>query len=236
MAGAKAIAKNNINGARHAVIGEPTNMKPVRMHKGMMMESIQLTGLSGHSSNPAHGHNALEAMHAVMSNLLGWRDELQHTYKNPLFAVPVPTMNFGHIHGGDNPNRICGDCELQIDIRPLPGMSVVDLRHELHQRLSDTLEGNDIQLKTITLFDGVDAMETDREAAIVKAVEKVTGTASDAVAFGTEAPYYNRLGVESIVFGPGNIAQAHQPNEYLHLQTITPYSTALKKLIRQFCC
>ena len=106
MAGAKAIARHGLDNARHAVIGEPTDMKPIRMHKGMMMESIQLTGLSGHSSDPKHGRNAMEAMHKVMSDLLLWRSELQNKYNNPLFAVPVPTMNFGHIHGGDNPNRI----------------------------------------------------------------------------------------------------------------------------------
>jgi len=235
MAGAKAIAKNNINGARHAVIGEPTNMKPIRMHKGMMMESIQLTGLSGHSSNPAHGHNALEAMHEVMSNLMRWREELQNRYKNPLFAVPVPTMNFGHIHGGDNPNRICGDCELQIDLRPLPGMPIIDLRHELHQRLSDTLHGHKIKLKTVPLFDGVDAMETDANAEIVKAVEKLTNTTTEAVAFSTEAPYYNAMGIETVILGPGNIAQAHQPDEYIDLVNITPFTQTLKQLIQQFC-
>ena len=199
------------------------------------MESIQLTGLSGHSSNPAYGHNALEAMHEVMSNLLLWRNELQNQYKNPLFAVPVPTMNFGHIHGGDNPNRICGDCELQIDLRPLPGMSIVDLRHELHQRISNTLEGRNIQLKTIPLFDGVDAMETSANAEIVKIVEKLTNTTSEAVAFSTEAHYFNAMGLESIILGPGNIAQAHQPDEFIDMNTIRPFTQHLKSLIQTFC-
>lgn len=235
MAGARAIAKQGLNNARHAIIGEPTNMKPVRMHKGMMMESIQLTGLSGHSSNPAHGHNALEAMHKVMGNLLQWRDELQTQYRNPLFAVPVPTINFGHIHGGDNPNRICGACELQIDLRPLPGMSVVDLRHELKQRLSKTLEGNNITINMVSLFEGVDAMETDENARIVRAVEKLTDTTAGTVAFGTEAPYYDQMGIESIVFGPGNIAQAHQPDEYIEIDTISPFVQHLRDLIQKFC-
>jgi len=235
MAGAKAIVDHGINNARHAVIGEPTNMKPVRMHKGMMMESIQLTGLSGHSSNPEHGHNALEAMHKVMGNLLRWRDELQAQYNNPLFAVPVPTLNFGHIHGGDNPNRICGACELQIDLRPLPGMSVIDLRDELHQRLSETLLDSNIRIETTSLFEGVDAMETDAETEIVVAVEKLTNSPAGAVAFGTEAPYYKQLGIDTIIFGPGNIAQAHQPDEYLEMQALTPFTHQLKTLIHKFC-
>ncbi|RKZ61465.1 MAG: acetylornithine deacetylase, partial [Gammaproteobacteria bacterium] len=118
MSGAKAIAKHAdkfaLNNARYAVIGEPTNMIPVRMHKGMMMEAIQLTGSAGHSSNPALGNNALEAMHQVITELLTWRSELQNKYKNPLFQVPVPTMNFGHIHGGANPHRLSARSQPQI--------------------------------------------------------------------------------------------------------------------------
>ena len=70
MSGAKALTAKHLPNARHAVIGEPTSLKPIRMHKGMMMESIQLTGLAGHSSNPDLGNSALEAMHRVMSELL----------------------------------------------------------------------------------------------------------------------------------------------------------------------
>ena len=56
-----------------------------------------------------------------------------------MFEVPEPTIKFGHIHGGYNPNRICGSCELQIDIRPLPGMKISDLRYEMQQRLKHVL-------------------------------------------------------------------------------------------------
>jgi acetylornithine deacetylase len=240
MSGAKAIAQHatrlGINNARYAVIGEPTNMQPVRMHKGMMMEAIQLTGQAGHSSNPALGNNALEAMHKVISELLHWRDELQARYKNPLFEVPVPTMNLGHIHGGDNPNRICGSCELQLDIRPLPGMRVDDLRVEMQQRLKNVLYGTNIQFKTVALFDGVDAMETDKQSDLVKLVESMTNTESQAVAFGTEAPYYNALGLETIVMGPGSIRQAHQPDEYIEMKTLNPAVDIIRQLIVHYCC
>ena len=239
MAGAKAIAKDankfGITNARYAVVGEPTNMKPIRMHKGMMMESIQLIGQAGHSSNPALGNNALEAMHKVISELLLWRDELQAKYKSPLFEVPVPTMNLGHIHGGDNPNRICGSCELQIDIRPLPGMKISDLRFEMQQRLKNVLRGTNIQMKTIPLFDGVDAMFTSENSELVKLAEKMTNTESQSVAFGTEAPYYNELGLETIVMGPGSINQAHQPDEYIEMKAINPAVEIIRKLITHYC-
>jgi len=239
MSGAKAIASQasqlGINNARYAVVGEPTDMKPIRMHKGMMMEAIQLTGQAGHSSDPALGNNALEAMHKVIGELMIWRDELQSRYHNPMFEVPVPTMNFGHIHGGDNPNRICGSCELQIDIRPLPGMKIDDLRQEMKQRLKKVLHETGIQFKTVALFDGVNATETDKQSDLVKITEKMTNTESQAVAFGTEAPYYNELGLETIVMGPGSIKQAHQPDEYIEIKTLNPAVDIIRRLIMHYC-
>lgn len=239
MAGAKALSAHaggiGLDRARYAVVGEPTGMKPVRLHKGMMMESIQLTGRSGHSSNPALGNNAMEAMFKVMAELMRWREQLQQQYNNPLFEVPVPTMNFGHIHGGDNPNRICGHCELQLDIRPLPGMKVSELRAEMQQRLKQVLRDTGIQLKTTALFDGVDAMETARNAELVQLAEKMTGSESQAVAFGTEAPYYSALGMQTIVMGPGNINQAHQPDEYIEMATIEPAVDIIRRLVGHYC-
>ena len=239
MSGAKAIAKNagalGLNNARAAVIGEPTNMKPIRMHKGMMMEAIQLTGHAGHSSDPSLGNNALEAMHKVIGELLRWRDELQSKYNNPLFEIPVPTMNLGHIHGGDNPNRICGSCELQIDIRPLPGMKLEDLRIEMQQRLKQVLNDTGIQLKTVSLTDGFDAMDTAKSAEIVLLAEKMTASESQIVAFGTEAPYYNSMGLETIVMGPGSINQAHQPDEYIEIKSLDPAVDIIRQLIVHYC-
>jgi len=239
MSGAKAIAHNakqlGLHHARAAVIGEPTNMKPIRMHKGMMMESIQLTGRAGHSSDPSLGNNALEAMHRVIGELLSWREELQSKYKNSLFEIPVPTMNFGHIHGGDNPNRICGSCELQLDIRPLPGMKLDDLRAEMKQRLKHVLQETGIQLKTTPLTDGFDAMDTDKNAEIVNLAEKMTDSESQIVAFGTEAPHYNSIGLETIVMGPGSIKQAHQPDEYIEMKSLNPAIDITRQLIAHYC-
>ena len=235
MSGARALSAGQLSGARFTLIGEPTGLKPVRMHKGMMMEAIRLTGLSGHSSNPALGNSALEAMHKVMTELLKWRDELQAANRNPLFDIPVPTMNLGHIHGGDNPNRICGHCELQIDIRPLPGMKLEDLRNELDQRLHKSLAGTMVSYETEALFDGVPAIETPADSQLVTTAEKLTGATANAVAFSTEAPFYNNLGMDTIVLGPGHINQAHQPNEYLALTQIEPMVGLVKALVHRFC-
>ncbi len=235
MSGARALSASHLAGARFALIGEPTGLKPVRMHKGMMMEAIRLTGLSGHSSDPALGNSALEAMHKVMTELLQWREQLQQANKNPIFEVPVPTMNLGHIHGGDNPNRICGQCELQIDIRPLPGMKLSDLRAELDQRLTSVLANSGIRYQTITLLDGVEAMETAANSAIVKTTEALTGSMAEAASYATEAPYLNAIGIETVVMGPGKIQQAHQPDEYIDAIMMHKYIKMIRQLIQQHC-
>ena len=235
MAGARALVERDALHARHALIGEPTGMRPVRMHKGMMMEAIRLHGHAGHSSDPALGKSALEAMHRVITALLAWRQELQATWHDPLFAVPVPTMNLGHIHGGDNPNRICADCELHIDLRPLPGMDINELRQAIRQRVTDTLQGSGIRAVFEALFEGVPAMTTDPDAPIVRLAEHLTGHTAEAVAFGTEAPYLQQLGIQPVVLGPGDIDQAHQPDEYLAIDRLQPMVDLLRQAVKSVC-
>ena len=235
MAGARALVDANKPQARHAIIGEPTSLKPVRMHKGMMMESIHLRGQSGHSSDPSLGNSALEGMRQVLDALADWREELQAGNHNPLFAIPVPTLNLGYIHGGDNPNRICADCELHIDLRPLPGMPLGELREALQQRLQQTLADSGLELSIKPLFEGTPAMETAEDADIVRASEALTGYSASAAAYGTEGPYFNQMGMNTVVLGPGDIEQAHQPDEYLSEQRIKPTIEVLEKLIGRFC-
>ena len=235
MAGAKALVQAGQPRARHGVIGEPTGLTPVRMHKGMMMEAIRLHGRSGHSSDPALGVNALEGMHRVIAEVLAWRAELQERHRNPAFRVPVPTLNLGHIHGGDNPNRICGDCELQIDLRPLPGMALDELREQLRERLSRLLADSPLRLEVEPLFPGLPAMETPAGAAIVQAAEALTGRAAEAAAFGTEGPFLQALGMDTLILGPGDIDQAHQPDEYLAMDRIAPMVDLIRQLIGRLC-
>lgn len=235
MCGAQALVDIGRQLGRHAVIGEPTGLRPVRMHKGISMETVRLHGKSGHSSNPALGVNALEGMHRVIGEIIAWRSELQQRYRNPLFEVEVPTLNLGHIHGGDNPNRICAECELQFDIRPLPGMEVDALRGELTRRLGSLLQESGLRLELESPFHGIPPMETPAGARIVQACERLTGHSAESVAFGTEGPYLKRLGMETVILGPGDIDQAHQPDEYLGMERIQPMVDLLRSLIRRFC-
>ena len=235
MNGARALAEAGRPRARYAVIGEPTRLQPVRMHKGIMMERLVFEGQSGHSSDPELGRSALEGMHEALTELLDLRRQWQDQYRNPNFRVQVPTLNLGCIHGGDNPNRICARCELHFDLRPLPGMDMENLRQAILGRLQPLAERRQLGLNFEPLFDGVPPFETPADAALVKACEKLTGHTAHAVAFATEAPWLQKLGMETLVMGPGSIDQAHQPDEYLELSQLQPTVDILRGLIQQFC-
>lgn len=235
MQGARTLAELGRPKARCAVIGEPTGMRPIHAHKGIMMESIDLLGQSGHSSNPALGHNALEAMHDVISELILFRQSLQQRYHSPLFSIPRPTLNLGCIHGGDNPNRICSQCRLEFDIRLLPGMEIAAMRDEILQRVLPIAERHEVKATIKPLFAGLPAFYTDPANELVKTAERLTGNSAASVAFGTEAPLLQRLGMDTIILGPGDIDQAHQPDEYLALDRLQPCIDTLRGLIRHYC-
>ena len=235
MSGARALAEAGRPLGRAAVIGEPTGLRPVRLHKGVMMERIDILGQSGHSSNPALGHSALEAMHGVLAELLQLRQQWQQEFHNPQFGVPQPTLNFGCIHGGDNPNRICGQCSLEFDLRPLPGMQPQLLRAAIHERLRPLAERHQVSIDFAPLFPSVPAFEQAADSELVRLAEQLTGHSAQAVAFGTEAPYLQQLGCETLVLGPGDIDCAHQPDEYLDTKRLQPTVKLLQQLIRHYC-
>lgn len=235
MAGAKELVESGRSLGRHALIGEPTGLRPIYMHKGVMFETIRLQGRAGHSSDPAMGLNALDGMNTVINALIQWRRVLQERESNPAFRVPGPTLNLGRIRGGDNPNRICAECELTIDIRLLPSMDIEETRAELRQTVLKAVDGTGLQTEFDCIFPGTPGMETDRDAAIVRYAEELTGAGADTVAFGTEGPYLNAMGMETVVLGPGDIAQAHQANEYLALERIEPMIKIVQQMIGRFC-
>ncbi|TXH97380.1 MAG: acetylornithine deacetylase [Pseudomonas sp.] len=235
MSGARALAAAGRPLGRAAVIGEPTGLKPIRLHKGVMMERIDILGQSGHSSDPGLGHSALEAMQDVMTELRALRAQWQREFNNPQFGVPQPTLNFGCIHGGDNPNRICGQCALEFDLRPLPGMDPEQLRAAIRGRLKPLAEQHRVRIDYAPLFPSVPSFEQSADSELVRLAEKLTGHAAQAVAFGTEAPYLQQLGCETIVLGPGDIACAHQPGEFLELARIEPTVALLRQLIGHYC-
>ena len=235
MQGARQLAAAGRPKARAAIIGEPTSLVPVRMHKGMMMEAVRVTGRAGHSSNPELGNSALEGMHAVIGDLLVYRKELAARYRNDFFNVAFPTLNLGCIHGGDSPNRICGQAELHFDLRMTPGGDNASVRGEIAQRMKMLAGQRDLDIELYSLMDDIGPFEQGAQSELVQLAEALTGHSAGAVAFATEAPFLQQLGMETIVMGPGSIDRAHQPDEYLELDQIQPCISLLQQCIRHYC-
>jgi acetylornithine deacetylase len=235
MSGAKALVDAGRTLGRHALIGEPTGLRPVNMHKGVLFELIRLTGRAGHSSDPGMGINALEGMNTVINRLIEWRSEQQSREESRAFRVPVPTLNFGSIRGGDNPNRICADCEMTIDVRLLPHMEIEATRASLRRCVMEAVGGSGLEVEFDRIFPGTPGMQTGGDAEIVRVAERLSGREAGTVAFGTEGPYLNALGMETVVLGPGDIAQAHQANEYLARDRIDPMRGIVRGMIGHFC-
>jgi acetylornithine deacetylase len=235
MCGARALAAAGKPQARAAIIGEPTSLRPIRMHKGIMMEAVCVTGRAGHSSNPALGNSALEGMHAVIGELLDYREHLRERYHNGMFRVAYPTLNLGCIHGGDSPNRICGRAELHFDLRMLPGHDNATLRSEIAGRLARIADRRGLDIELRSLIGEVAPFEQTADSELVQLAEKLTGHSAEAVAFATEAPFLQQLGMETLVMGPGSIDRAHQPDEYLELDQVRPCIELLTRFIRHYC-
>lgn len=231
MNGARALVASGRPKADYCIIGEPTDLKPVRLHKGVLMEAIAIHGGSGHSSEPDTAPNALDGLRHVLHALDVWRDELRKRFRAPDFAVPYPTLNFGHVHGGDNPNRICADVELHIDMRLVPGMDPEAMREELDVCLNQALAGTGCTYRRRTLFEGFGAFETPADSRFVKTVERLAGAPAQSVSFGTEASFFTEMGMETLVIGPGRISQAHQPNEYVEQASLAAGEALVEKLV-----
>lgn len=234
MAGAQYFSENTTIRPDCAIIGEPTSLKPVRAHKGHLSQSIRIQGQSGHSSDPARGVNAIELMHESIAHLMGLRNTLKERYHHDGFAIPYPTMNFGYINGGDAPNRICACCEMYMDIRPLPGLSLQDLEGLLNDALAPVSERWPGRVTIGELHPPIPGYECPRNHQLVQVVEKLLGTETEVVNYCTEAPFIQTL-CPTLVLGPGSIDQAHQPDEYIDTAFIKPTRELIAQVVQHFC-
>jgi acetylornithine deacetylase len=220
---------------RFALIGEPTGLRPVRMHKGVAQMGIALAGRSGHASNPALGNNAIDGMRRVLDALDDWRGALAHSHRNPAFEVPSPTLNFGAIRGGDNANRICGHCDLLLDLRFVPGQDPAATAGELAAIARAAVDGHGLDCEVRELMTPIPAYETPATGELVRLAEEITGSPAGSVTFATEAPFLSALGTETVVLGPGAIEQAHQPDEYVGIAAMTRMIDLTASFIRRTC-
>ena len=164
-----------------------------------------------------------------------YRDSLRQRNLHPLLDIAYPTLNLGCVHGGDNPNRICGQAEIHFDVRVTPGLTNTQIREEIRHRLIDIADQHQLQFDMQSLIAGADPYEQAADSELVLLAEKLTGHRAEAVAFATEAPYLKQLGMDTIVLGPGSIKRAHQPDEYIELDQFQPCIDLLQQFIGHYC-
>ncbi|ENM5881531.1 acetylornithine deacetylase [Vibrio metoecus] len=234
MLGARHFTENAPFKPDYCIIGEPTSLVPIRAHKGHVANAIRVTGKSGHSSNPALGVNAIEIMHEVLFALMQLRDRLIKEYHHPGFEIPTPTLNLGHIHGGDSPNRICGCCELHYDVRPLPGISLDGLDNLMRDALRDVQQKWPGRIELVPLHDPIPGYECAHDHPFIHGISEICEQEAQTVNYCTEAPFLQQV-CPTLVLGPGSIDQAHQPDEFLAFEFIDPTVRVLSRTMQKYC-
>ena len=235
MDGARALVEAREQLGRYAIIGEPTGLRPIRKHKGVFYVEITVRGRAGHASNPALGVNAIEGLRRVLPALEAWRNAVGARYSDADFEVPTPTLSFGRVTGGDSPNRICAECTLDVDIRLLPGMTRSSVVEELREVVTESLDGGDWRHEVRATGAHADAFAGPTDAEFQRTVETLCGCSAGTALFGTEAPYLAELGLQTLVLGAGDIAVAHQPDEYVTMEAVERATDVYAGLIQRFC-
>lgn len=235
MDGARALAATDRRLGDYAIIGEPTGLAPIRKHKGVFYVKVIIGGRAGHASNPALGVNAIEGLQRVLPALQAWRNGLGARYRDDDFEVPAPTLNFGTVRGGDSPNRICAECSLDLDIRLLPGMKQDAVTEEIRAVVAEALDGGAWTHGVQSTGAHADPFSGPNDTEFARTVEGLCGCSAKTALFGTEAPYLAGMGLETLVLGAGDIAVAHQPDEYVTMAAIARATDVYASLIQRFC-
>ena len=234
MSGIRALQDEDLRNSKYAVIGEPTSLTPIHLHKGMMMLRADIHGQSGHSSNPELGSNALNASANLINELVEFGSYLKTEFTDQRFDVFYPTLNLGCIHGGNNPNRICDHVSISMDVRTLPGMDNQDVLKKLRYRVEELNASPDLTSNLELIHNPIAPFENDGSE-LLGTLQDLTKNTAHSVAFATEAPFLKDLGIETIVLGPGSIDQAHQPNEYIDLNQLEPTVAIIRALVGKYC-
>jgi len=232
--GAKRLAAANALRIQHAIVGEPTSLRPMRAGKGYCLAEVIVRGREAHSAYPAFGASAISRA----AHLLTTFEELAERLKEEThadFDPPYTTFNVGLIRGGTAKNVIPGECRFTIEWRPVPGQ---DPRRVL-ELLSDAIN---VERRRDADFQGeIEAGRTDTgfetapDSGLVRLIESLTGNASGTVAFGTEAPQMIELGAEAVVLGPGDIRVAHRTGEFVPVAELQQCVEILRQAIGHYC-
>jgi acetylornithine deacetylase/succinyl-diaminopimelate desuccinylase family protein len=214
--------------SEYVVIGEPTDLRPARAHRGIYRIKIKFLGKSSHAGTPELGVNAIEhackfveGLDMISLELLKDKDDLLGS------TTLTPTL----IEGGIGENVVPPSASVVIDSRRLPIHSTVNIRLKIESLCKDLK----IEYSTEE-FVNEQPLNTPDGNFLTGLAEEITGSKSGACAFGTEGSlYWGELGIPTIVIGPGSVEQAHIANEYVELSQIEKAISIYSKFIERIC-
>lgn len=204
------------------VVGEPSGMQPVIAHKGRLAARVAVRGKPGHSSRPAQGVNAI----AAAAEAIVWlaAEAQRAADEGPFedgFDPPHSTIHVGRIEGGTALNIIPEHAEFLVEWRTIPGDAPQTRLDAFAAHLKDAIEPAMRRVDpacgfTLSVIDALPGLSLPPAHPLAALVQRLAGAgASGKVSYGTEAGLYQQAGIAAIVCGPGDIAQAHQPDEWI---------------------
>lgn len=210
------------HGFKQVIVAEPTQAQAILAHRGIQTAKATFTGVSGHASEArAFTDNAIHQAGSWISSTLSWVKNQTQSFET-LSGLP---FNIGKIEGGIKANMIAANCELTFGFRPLPGQ---DSKKILAQLTQLGIVENHFSLKQFELVAGffgatLPAANQDFDSAINNAellAKKCQLPIGNAVNFWTEASLFSQAGLTALVYGSGNIKQAHTANEWVSLEQL----------------
>jgi acetylornithine deacetylase len=217
---------------RPVVIGEPTRLRAIRLHKGHARMRITITGQAAHSGHPQEGRSAIEPAAPILVALTELRRELER--ERPAYAehfpeVPYVALNIARIRGGDAINVVPDRCVIDVGVRPLPGMNVPTLVTRVRDTVRKAAAEAPITFETLHESP---AMLLDEDVPLYRFLCTLTGQSETVSAsFSSDAGFLARAGHDCVLFGPGDIQVAHRANEFLPKDDIARARDVLRGLI-----
>jgi acetylornithine deacetylase len=204
------------------VVGEPSGMQPILAHKGKLNLRVGVRGLTGHSSEPGKGVNAVQAAGEAIAYVAAEARRLveQGPFETG-FEPPHTTIHVGTIQGGTILNIIPERCEFTMEWRTIPGDDATRHLQCMQAFVAEAIEPAMHVISGNTGFDfevvsTMPGMSLDPNHQLTELVKQLTGSNSTGkVSYGTEGGFYQNAGIPTIICGPGHIAQAHQPDEWI---------------------
>lgn len=220
---------------RRAVIGEPTSFDIVDTHKGIGLFELVLKGKAWHSSRPDLGENAIHKMAGVLKAVQKLNDsyekQISSHMKESFPEFPRNFLHLAQVNSGEAPNMIPSQASLHFSFRSFPFDKPLKVLEDFQELLSKTLEAGSYEIHNAF---SAPAMPKANDPELLETLKACSGAHEcKSVSFATDGGNFSQMGIESYVWGPGEIRMAHRPNEYMPESDFYRGPHLIKELIQK---